>query len=625
MRYLDEEIIVNIQDLPVHPSQTYKYKILIQNAIIFFGRVYLEEGESSVDIDITEILRSVKHRDSVLTRNPFRTDEIVHNQMENVLVQVEINGNTYSNDVDVAFIYRYPDRLNYLESDLVMPNTNHYEIPMLQGSYLDSNNNWQLRYKPRIPYVLTDKIGFGLMSNLGTNEDRYFKFDGKIKGDDIFIDGAANQIFTYYSRLSELFADTRIYTGFETINVMQKQATINEIYGDVELIGLTGFTTTTANFDVTGLDKDNNVIFIESFTTPDTQQIDTVHFLGNPELNSIRIGDETNYVVLNLGAIFRKDDADFKLSFNIRERSGWTEITGISINCYSPYELIPSNQLLSSEFRLDIEEQGMGYVSLVDEFNCIVGHLGQQYGEIKVLVNGDSSNKKQIIKIDGNTSTFNIGWSGDEYFESVLMGDTVNSQCFCGISGHDINIISNPDNYFILYGNYTTRISDDEIYFNDMEIIGWELRRLPKPESKSYLKMNDSVLAEIDTCPGRYYLQWLDRFGSVQMQEFKYTSTFKNSYDTVLMRSYSGYAKPIGINVTPSWTLNSDWIEEENYPYYESIFVSPIIVLYDVREDKSYRVIITDSEYTEKTYKNSRSLFNITLNLEQSNKQNIIA
>lgn len=122
-----------------------------------------------------------------------------------------------------------------------------------------------------------------------------------------------------------------------------------------------------------------------------------------------------------------------------------------------------------------------------------------------------------------------------------------------------------------------------------------------------------------------YYLQWQDRLGGIQSQHFDKVDIFSNNYNRTTITNYKGYKRPVYEEVTSKWVINSNWINEMYYPNYESIFVSPFLKLYDVKEDKVYDVVITDSNFTEKTFHNQgRQLFNLQLNLEKANKQNII-
>lgn len=123
----------------------------------------------------------------------------------------------------------------------------------------------------------------------------------------------------------------------------------------------------------------------------------------------------------------------------------------------------------------------------------------------------------------------------------------------------------------------------------------------------------------------RYFLKWLDRYGMAQCQPFKGTHTYSEDIEKSTITNYQNIKKITDVSVNGKWKLNTDWISERLYPFYESIFVSPWLQLYDAKEDKVYSVILTNTDYTEKTFKNqNRSLFNLQLEVELDSKQTII-
>lgn len=128
-------------------------------------------------------------------------------------------------------------------------------------------------------------------------------------------------------------------------------------------------------------------------------------------------------------------------------------------------------------------------------------------------------------------------------------------------------------------------------------------------------------VAIVDLCPARYYLQWIDRTGGLQSQPFEGRAVFSEDFTNVQIQNSIGYKRNVNLQSTLKWTLNTTWLNEEHYPYYESIFTSPYLLLYDTQNDKSYNVIINDKGYTEKTRKNQRKLFNLTINVTANKTQ----
>lgn len=130
-------------------------------------------------------------------------------------------------------------------------------------------------------------------------------------------------------------------------------------------------------------------------------------------------------------------------------------------------------------------------------------------------------------------------------------------------------------------------------------------------------------IAIIEACKSRYYLLWQDRFGSYQSQPFKGKLEYSENITNSEYVSYTGERHKYNVQVQPKWKINSGWITEDLYPFYESIYVSPILKLYDTETQTEYNVIVNDN-YVEKKYENSKSMLNIQLNLEATEKQNII-
>ena len=129
-------------------------------------------------------------------------------------------------------------------------------------------------------------------------------------------------------------------------------------------------------------------------------------------------------------------------------------------------------------------------------------------------------------------------------------------------------------------------------------------------------------IAIIEACKSRYYLLWQDRYGSYQSQPFKGKMEYSENITNSEYVNYTGERHKYNVQVQPKWKINSGWITEDLYPFYESIYVSPILKLYDTETETEYDVILNDN-YVEKKYGNSKSMLNIQLNLEATEKQNI--
>lgn len=132
------------------------------------------------------------------------------------------------------------------------------------------------------------------------------------------------------------------------------------------------------------------------------------------------------------------------------------------------------------------------------------------------------------------------------------------------------------------------------------------------------------TIAVLDSCYSRYYLAWMDRFGDVMSQPFAGKMEYTEDFERNEIKDYKLRRRVIHNEVQPKWRLNTKWLNEDIYPMYESIFTSPYLLLYDTETDRSWNVILSDSEYKEKTFNTEKTLFNLEINVEANTKQNYI-
>lgn len=129
-------------------------------------------------------------------------------------------------------------------------------------------------------------------------------------------------------------------------------------------------------------------------------------------------------------------------------------------------------------------------------------------------------------------------------------------------------------------------------------------------------------VAIIEACKSHYYLLWQDRFGSYQSQPFTGQLEYSEDITNSETLSYTDIRRKSAAVVQPKWKINSGWLKEDLFPFYESIFVSPVLKLYDTETLTEYDVILKDN-YVEKKYNNDKRLLNLELKLEATEKQNI--
>ena len=166
---------------------------------------------------------------------------------------------------------------------------------------------------------------------------------------------------------------------------------------------------------------------------------------------------------------------------------------------------------------------------------------------------------------------------------------------------------------------------DNYIYGFEFTVNGYDFTVNKIMTAKSNNVYTSFPVAEIDYCPARYYLQWRDRYGSMQMQPFSKAETYNEDFTRTEIKNYQDTRRLSGISIQPKWKLNSAWIPFDLVPYYESLQVSPWVKLYDTKEDQLYDVILKDTAFTEKTFRNNdRQLWSLEVECEQTDKQNIL-
>ena len=220
-----------------------------------------------------------------------------------------------------------------------------------------------------------------------------------------------------------------------------------------------------------------------------------------------------------------------------------------------------------------------------------------------------------------DTMTFGLTLeTGSSVDNVVIFGvergkDYSNQNNWFGQYGIETNMGSNTHTFFGSFGNFIEDVDQDIPNYDIDVYITWR----NGSAAKQYRKV-----AEIKSCKERYYLLWQDRFGSYQSQPFKGKMEYSEDITNEEILSYTGRRRKSNVVVQPKWKLNSGWLKEQLFPFYESIYVSPILKLYDTKTLHEYDVIMKDTPYVEKKYLNDRKLLSIELNLEATETQNII-
>jgi hypothetical protein len=73
-----------------------------------------------------------------------------------------------------------------------------------------------------------------------------------------------------------------------------------------------------------------------------------------------------------------------------------------------------------------------------------------------------------------------------------------------------------------------------------------------------------------------------------------------------------------------SWTLNSEWLTVKEHDEFESILTSKYLLLYNTKTWQGYYVNATDTNWTFRNHTNTKKPFNLTINLSEIRKSNIV-
>lgn len=183
MKYLDQTIIFDITMNETLRSGIYSYSVSvpIYNTVAFRGSVYLEQGQTNISLDLTDILRSLKHSDNELTEQPKSGTGEVPYLLETVLVTLSNgNGAPGVKSEKIAFFYRYPRTLTRLQTNFSEGEVTRF-CPMLQGVNVTNDSITHL-LRPRIPYVSTEKMAFHTVLQIPKDTEHItWQFQGGVR------------------------------------------------------------------------------------------------------------------------------------------------------------------------------------------------------------------------------------------------------------------------------------------------------------------------------------------------------------------------------------------------------------------------------------------------------------
>ena len=120
----------------------------------------------------------------------------------------------------------------------------------------------------------------------------------------------------------------------------------------------------------------------------------------------------------------------------------------------------------------------------------------------------------------------------------------------------------------------------------------------------------------LPACHSDYYLSWIDRTGGWNCQPFDGRYDFSEQFKTETTTNLFNERRPMRKELSGKWSLNTKFLTEADYKMYEPILWSKYLYLYDVRNDKGFYVIVTNTTYNEKIFKNEKGLFTFGVEVE---------
>lgn len=570
MKYLDENIELTIGGITVPTSGTYKYEIQKDGDTIFVGNTFLNGSDTTKTFDITDVVCNHKWKGTLRLPLSDRTEKV--DVICRFRIKLTCNGEYYTQYEDVAMVYRYPNRKSRLETNLLdMDDISTYIFQnCLQGA-----KNGVCELLPRIPYKQTSKYAFGVVGEYGYYDSFNFSttynydFEGQLytnSGITATWSGATTQNMRL---MSTFYASAQTSYRFPTQgNIAVSTAAFSRPSQYYSLTDVYSASTTSLSEQPTA---------IQVFTGANgTTKIARFNFVNGKTHGSVDSAPTS-------GRFFLKHNVGVDNSNYIR--FGTTEWNNITYPIHIEFDAeLTSDKVIITNVQFS---RGCYY----DEDTYL--NLQTQQAQRSIIIEDEASESSYdecvaFLKTMGYTTA-----EAEEFMLDI--GHGYEATIFTGT----------PDEVSALYPSVTG-------YFDaTVESAG----DIVAPQHVAKVDMG---------CLPKYYLLWQDRFGGYQSQPFDKTDTFKIEYKYEEMKDYQNKRRNMTVKVQPSWSIQTGWIDEEYYPYYESIFSSPYLVLYDTEEDVAYNVIPTDKKYTEKTWKNQHKFFNLQLNVEENKIQNII-
>ena len=594
MTYLDEDIIVRLNNLNPTTSGQYFYEVRKDGQLVFTGYTYLEKDTGSKKFNISDICAHYRWDCKELFES-IAAYNVEASYFSTYTVSLTLGGRTISGSEEVAHIYRYPT--NTSDNYLINKDYPNSYTPLLQSTkvkdvqYSEDTEYclYETSFLPHYPKVNTNNYGVGIV--MATEE-------GEIpvitqSGSDATLPNNS------YLPLNEV-CDT-----FDSIDVTLGSCSY-EVY-NIEISNIS------YNFGAMPITTQVNVLrqwmddVMLSFATPIAD-----FFIAELLAKSKTIVLEVE-TIAGATTIFNQI-----VTQTIPKSNGTALFSFGSVNLVSVQKTNNrlSSAIVSAPSTIKVWN-GSSYSTKALTVDAAV-RIPYSTNYIYANILNARSVKLQSTFVDSYSGMGSINFkynSEMRYIELVFFSnDSTATDHIVGRAQWDLSKMGLADGQVYAFQfDYATEA--DTLYTTPYSYVkNWVvgLRAL-------------QPFAILDECPAKFYLQWQDRYGGIQSQPFTGKYVYKEDITRSSILNYTNEKKITQSVVQPKWELSTGWIAEEDYPYYESIFISPYLKLYDTEKNVTYLVTITDTSFTEKNWKNSKQLLNITLNLEAAKPQTILS
>lgn len=568
MNNLNDKIIFRAAFAASQNDRTFKYSVTnSDNGLIFVGNVYVLAGQTSVEIYLTDIFRSQVQKKNWFDKE-FTIEE--YDIIADRYTVTLINGNTVVNTTTYELLLEYPYRLKDVEYSMIYDKvkcqemTDHVVVP-LTGCVYDYSAPYNQTYKlmPHYPYMSTDKYKFMQVVNIG---DAVTEFN--------------------IGLLNGLYEIRKIDYSPVSSMVIVSSSLDQLYYNENRADGICLFARPLTYVTSQGLHS--YIVEFKGKNLADNPEMTIL--LKNLHIHPARpkyfyvynASDDTQFIYL-----YFEGNSEQEIKQMIKDL-GWNQavhVTNTPIYHTYVYQYTTSG----ADTIITKEAHELFYTFMTESCPWVTPKDIEDWG---ILVG-----KKWPKYIQFTYNAFNI-YEKKEW-------DTWK-------------------NHFETFQDHRGTRYDDFFIPDDStkSIISTEYR-----ESYEEIVHEDGPvkIADVDECPARYYLQWIDRLGGIQSQGFDGKETKTINYSKTSIYNQYHEERPVNFDNTYQFDLNTYFINEKYYPYYESIFVSPYICLYDTVNDIKYNVNIVDKSFIEKTHKNqNRKLFNLNIKVQINKNENIL-